>query len=105
MAQPLRDASNEIGNNFHNIEKPKLSAERKISELREKALAKKCANGKASADEREELERIQNRLAEISYLNAWPPTYIVGNCTSAALTEILKRNGETILSFSPKRVN
>jgi hypothetical protein len=48
------------------------------------------------------LERIQERLAEISPLNAWPPTYIVGNCTSAALTEILKRNGETILRFSPE---
>jgi len=70
--------------------------------LREKALAKQCANAKASESEREELERIQERLAEISHLNAWPLTYIVGNCTSAALTEILKRNGETILRFSPE---
>ena len=30
------------------------------------------------------------------------PTYIISNCTSAALTEILKRNGETIVSFSPE---
>jgi len=102
MAQPLRDASNEIGNNFCNIEKPKLSAEHKIAELLEKTLAKKCAEGKASEDERKELERIQKRLDEIAYLTAWPPTHIIGNSTSAALTEILKRNGETILSFSPE---
>ena len=102
MAEPLRDASNEIGDNFHNIKKPELTAERKIAELREKLLAKKCAEAKASEEERKELEKIQNRLAEISHLTAWPPTYIIGNCTSAALTEILKRNGETIFSFSPE---
>ena len=70
--------------------------------MREKSLAKKCAEAKASEEEREELKKIQKRLAEISHLTIWPPTCIISNCTSAALTEILKRNGETIFSFSPE---
>ena len=102
MVQPLRDASNEIGNNFRNIEKPKLSAEHKIAELRERILVKKCAKAEANEEERAELVQIQSRLAEISYLNAWPPTYIIGNSTSAAMTEMLKRNGDTLFSFSPE---
>ena len=102
MAQPLRAASNETGNKFHNIDKPKLSAERKIAEQREKFLVRQCANAKATESEREELQRIQARLGEISYLLAWPPTYIIGNSTSAAMTEMLKRNGETLFSFSPE---
>ena len=102
MVQPLREASNEIGKNFHNIKKPELNAERKVAELRDKLLARKCAQAKATEEEREELKKIQARLAEISHLITWPLTYIIGNCTSAALTEILKRNGETILSFSPE---
>jgi hypothetical protein len=41
--------------------------------LREKSLAKKCAEAKASEEEREELQKIQDRLADISHLTAWPP--------------------------------
>jgi hypothetical protein len=95
MARPLRDASNDLGTDFHESGKPKLVSEQKIKEQRAKAILKEGSHT-------DELDQIHARLAEIEKLLAWPPTYVVGNCTSAALTEILKRNDEMIFSFSPE---
>jgi hypothetical protein len=102
LARPLSDASNEMANRFRDVETPQLKAERKISEQREKILVKRCADDGAIESDKAEVAKIQKRLGEINSLLASPPTYVVGNCTSAALTEILKRNGETIFSFSPE---
>ncbi len=106
MAAPLRDASNEIAKSFRETERPTLLTEKKVSEKREQGLVKNCADDKTAESERQEkqveLAKIQKRLDEIESLLTWPPTYLVGNATSAALTEILKRNGETIFSFSPE---
>lgn len=106
MAAPLRDASNEIAKAFRETERPSLLAEKKISEKREQSLVNYCASDATTESERKEkpreLAKIQRRLDEIESLLAWPPTYLIGNATSAALTEILKRNCETIFSFSPE---
>jgi Protein of unknown function (DUF3987) len=106
MAAPLRDASNELAEFFRQTERPTLLTEKKVSEKREQLLVKKCADDETAESERQEkqveLAKIQKRLDEIELLLTWPPTHLVGNATSAALTEILKRNGETIFSFSPE---
>ena len=106
MAAPLRDASNELAQCFRETERPKLLTEKKISKKREEMLVKDCAAGESTESEREEMQselaQLQKRLDEIESLLTWPPTYLIGNATSAALTEILKRNGETICSFSPE---
>ena len=106
MAAPLRDASNELAESFRQTERPSLLTEKKVSEKREQLLVKKCADDETAESDRQEkladLAKIQKRLDEIELLLTWPPTHLVGNATSAALTEILKRNGETIFSFSPE---
>ena len=106
MAAPLRDASNEMAKSFRETERPKLLSEKKVSERREQLLVKDCAAGDVPESERDEMQRelarIQRRLDEIESLLTWPPSYLIGNSTSAALVEILKRNGETIFSFSPE---
>jgi hypothetical protein len=106
MAAPLRDASNELAESFRQTERPTLLTEKKVSEKREQLLVKKCADDETGEPERQEkqveLAKIQKRLDEIELLLTWPPTHLVGNATSAALTEILKRNDETIFSFSPE---
>jgi hypothetical protein len=111
MAAPLREASNELGEAFLDGESPKLITEQKILKKRDEDLVKRCAGTGNKADAltesdrdemRSELVKIQRRLAEIESLLKWPPTYLIGNATSAALTEMLKRNGETIFSFSPE---
>jgi hypothetical protein len=106
MAAPLRDASNELAKSFRETERPELLTEKKISEKREKTLVRNCTGETLIESGRQEMQRelarIQKRLDEIEPLLGWPPTYLVGNATSAALTEILKRNGHTIFSFSPE---
>jgi len=100
LARPLQNASNEIANVFRSQEKPRLIAEQQIKQERAKSLIKECAKGPDGKSH--ELIKIAERLLEIERLLSWPPTYTVGNCTSAALTEILKRNDEMIFSFSPE---
>ena len=106
IASPLLEASSEMAKSFRESEKPKLMTEKKVSEKREHLLLKDCTTGDVTESAREqmhvEIAAIQKRSDEVESLLKWPPTYWLGNATSAALTEILKRNGEAILSFSPE---
>jgi len=99
IVAPLRDASNEIAEHFAEVEKPELKAELKILELQEKVAAKKYVEN-PSKENKARLAAIQKRLEEIPPLIKWPPTYIIGNATSAALIENLKRNDATLFSFA-----
>jgi hypothetical protein len=101
IVDPLRDASNEITEYFEEFKRPELKAELKILELQEKVVAKECVE-EPSKENRKRLAEIQKRLDEIRPLLKWSPTYIIGNATSAALVENLKRSDATIFSFAPE---
>jgi hypothetical protein len=102
MVRPLLNASAEIANHFKIVEKPALLAEREVLELRKKMLVRRCAKKEATEEEQAELVGIQVRLPEIQALVACSPSYTISNTTSAGLVEMLKRNGQTIFSFSPE---
>jgi len=98
---PLTDASMKLSNDFKKEERPKLRAEHRIKDARAKQLVKEIAKGDENTKARQfELETIEARLAQIADLDARLPSYTVGNATTAALYEILKRNGETIFSYA-----
>jgi hypothetical protein len=93
LVRPLSEASDEKTNQFNHSEKPNLLAEQKIKEHEAKEFIK---NGDLDG-----LAKNQARLLEIGRLLARAPTLIApGNSTTAALTEILKRNEEMIFSYA-----
>jgi Protein of unknown function (DUF3987)/DnaB-like helicase N terminal domain len=97
---PFSDASRELTDHFWKVERPRLRAERKIKEAKEKRLLAEISTEGDTEERRKELEAIEARLAEIADLDARLPTRTVGNATTAALYEILRRNDETIFSYA-----
>src|SRR6516165_10004633 len=90
---PLINASRKLSEDFCKEERPKLRAERRIKEVRARSLAKEIAKegDERSRARRMELRTIEARLEQIARLDARLPTYTIGNATTAALYETLRR--------------
>ncbi len=114
LTAPLREASEQMAKAFRENEKPGLVTEMRILEKQASVLLNKITgtgNGKkpggaTTQGEREEMQGelvgIERRRDEIEPLVKLLPSYWIGNATSAALTEFLRRNGEAMFSYSPE---
>jgi len=102
VARPLTDSSRELYQEFQENERGRLLAERAILETVRKQQEKEAAQQvkELGSADHGPLDRTMQRLERIEALLKWPPSYHVGSATGAALEETLKRNGETIFSFS-----
>lgn len=110
IIRPLLTASDEVAAQFKLEARPKLKVEQKLLARKQKHLLDTLTNPKdcgklEPAQEREmqeDMARMEGRMAEISTLVGFDPTYWVGNVTSAALTGLLARNGQALMSYSPE---
>lgn len=108
IMKPLLRASDEIAGQFKENARPLLKVEQKLLAKRQKHLLDMLTNPRSSesldASEERRLQldmvHIERRMAEIRALSDFHPTYWVGNVTSAALTGLLARNGQALMSFS-----
>lgn len=111
MAKPLIDASQHRAKQFRSVEKPALKARLEAAKARVEAILKQIARQPKPGPQttalpllapNPELAQLQAEIDELDLIVRHEPTYWIASSTMEALAQTLKRNDDTILSFSPE---
>lgn len=111
IAKPLIDASHQRAKQFRSVERPALKARLEAARARVEAILKQIARQPKPGPPNTalpipapnpELAQLQAEIDELDLIVRHEPTYWIASSTMEALAQTLKRNDDTILSFSPE---